>query len=79
MLNFLLEGAPKWSVEEKNFPKERNKQNDVFDKIEYWRGENPVVQIKTSLGMRHYTHSQRIPIYNLPYWGDSRKFRKTYV
>ena len=29
-LNFLFEGAPEWSVEEKNFPKERRKQEDDF-------------------------------------------------
>ena len=79
VLNKLFEGAPKWSVEEKNFPKERNGKNDVFDTIEYWKSENPVVQIKTRLGMRHYTHSERIPIYNLDYWRDSKQFRKTYV
>lgn len=79
VLNKLFEGAPKWSVEEKNFPKERNKQNDVFESIEYWESENPVVQIKTKDSMRHYTHSERISIYNLNYWGDSKLFYKTYV
>ena len=78
-LNFLFQGAPNWSTEEKNFPKERNKQNDIFEKIEYWESENPVVQIKTKRSMRHYTHSERIPIYNLSYWGDSKQFFKSYV
>jgi hypothetical protein len=47
-LEFLFQGAPEWSADEKNFPKERHKKEDVFRHIEYWRTENPVFQIKTS-------------------------------
>jgi len=81
ILNKLFEGEPQWDTNQKNFPKEKfhNKVEDVFDKIEYWRSKNPVVQIKTKDSMRHYTHSERIPIYNLDYWGDSKQFFKTYV
>ena len=81
VLTKLFEGEPMWDTNQKNFPKEKfhNKKEDVFDKVEYWRSENPVVQIKTKDSMRHYTHSERIPIYNLDYWGDSRQFFKTYV
>lgn len=78
VLEKLFENTPEWSAEEKNFPKERNGKNDVFDKIEYWNTENPVVQIKTSQSMRHYTRSERIPIYNLPYWGNGADFREKY-
>jgi hypothetical protein len=76
-LEKLFEGCPMWSLE-KNFPKERYGKEDVFDKIEYWDTANPVVQIKTSQSMRHYTRSERIPIYELAYWGDGAKFRDKY-
>lgn len=77
-LDDLFEGAPKWSVKEKNFPKERHKIEDVFDKIEYWNTKNPVVQVKTKRSMRHYTHSERIDTHELPYWGKGVDFRKKY-
>jgi hypothetical protein len=78
-LNKLFENAPQWNEEEFNFPKERFRKEDVFDKIEYWRTKNPVVQIKTHDGMRYYTHSDRIPIYYLPYWGEGKILRKKYI
>jgi len=69
-------GVPQWSVEEKNFPKERKKKDDIFDKIYYWQTENPVFQVKTHRSMRYYTHSERVPIYDLPYWGNGKEVRK---
>jgi len=75
----LFEGAPKWSPEEKNFPKERCHKADVFDKIAYWKSANPVFQIKTHKGMRYYTHSDRTPISLLPYWGLGTKCRAYYL
>lgn len=78
-LQKLFEGAPRWSVEEKNFPKERFGKTDVFDEILYWKSKNPVFQIKTHKGMRYYTHSDRTPIYELPYWGKSIDVRKQYL
>ena len=77
ILNELFKGAPQWSVEEKNFPRERHHKLDIFDKIEYFNS-SPVIQIKSHKGMRYYTHSDRTPIYNLPYWGDGVEFRKKY-
>lgn len=77
-LNKLFEGAPEWSTEEMDFPRERGKGVDIFDKIEYWKSENAVVQIKTHKGMRYYTHSDRTPIYHLPYWGAGKLFRAKY-
>lgn len=81
-LNRLFKDAPKWSVEEKNFPKERthNKQDDIFtkDEIKYYETENPVIQIKTSHSMRHYTHSDRVPRFALPFWGRGEDFRKKF-
>ena len=82
ILDKLFAGAPEWSVEERNFPKERThqKQEDVFTKheIEFYETQNPVVQIKTSQSMRHYTNSDRIPRSELPYWGSGADFRKKY-
>jgi len=75
-LEKLFKGAPQWSVEEKNFPKERTKKDDIFDKIYYWKTENPVFQVKTHRSMRYYTHSGRVPIYDLPYWGNGKEVRK---
>ena len=78
-LKELFEGAPKWNMEEMNFPRERHHKVDVFDEIEYFRTENPVIQIKTHRGMRYYTHSDRTPIYELPYWGKGETLRKQYI
>lgn len=80
-LNFLFQGAPDWSIEEKNFPKKRHKMSDIISKddIRYFRTENPVVQIKTHRGMRYYTHSDRTPVHDLPYWGNGTKFRNYYL
>lgn len=77
-LTQLFEGAPMWSVEERNFPKERHAMEDVFNHVEYYSTTNSVVQIKTDRSMRHYTHSDRTPIYKLPYWGEGATFRKKY-
>ncbi|KKS95277.1 MAG: hypothetical protein UV71_C0009G0013 [Microgenomates group bacterium GW2011_GWC1_43_13] len=81
-LDKLFEGGPNWSIKERNFPKERThqKKEDVFgsDEIEFYETKNPIVQIKTSHSMRHYTHSDRIPRDELPYWGKGVDFRKKY-
>jgi hypothetical protein len=78
-LKELFGDAPMWSAEEKNFPKERHRKEDIFDKIEYWSTDNPVFQIKTHRGMRYYTHSDRTPIHDLPYWGNGKKIYREYV
>lgn len=78
-LKKLFEGAPMWSLEEKNFPKERHRKSDIFDKIMYWKTEYPVFQIKTHRSMRYYTHSDRTPIHELPYWGSGKKIRSFYM
>lgn len=77
-LNELFKGAPQWCVKEKNFPRERHHKVDVFDKIENYALKNPVVQIKTSSSMRHFTRSDRTPIHEIPYWGNGVDFRKKY-
>lgn len=78
-LEKLFEGAPEWSVLEKNFPKERHRQSDVFTEILYYHTDNPVFQIKTHRGMRYYTHSERIPIPEIPYWGNGKSVRAFYL
>jgi len=78
-LDKLFTGAPQWSPEEKNFPKERHRKEDVFDEIIYYRTPNPVFQIKTHRSMRYYTSSERVPIYDLPYWGNGKKIRNHYL
>jgi len=80
-LNLLFKGAPAWSTKEKNFPKERHKMSDIVSKemIMYFRTENPVVQIKTHRGMRYYTHSDRTPIHDIPYWKNGKKVRSYYL
>ena len=77
-LEKLFYGAPEWSLEERNFPKERWKMEDVFgrNQIKFYESENPVIQIKTSQSMRHYTHSERVDIHELPYWGTGTDFRR---
>jgi len=79
-LNKLFKGAPQWCAEEKNFPRERHRKVDVFEpnEIIHYQTKNPVVQIKTSSSMRHYTCSDRKDRYNIPYWGGSIKFREKY-
>ena len=79
-LTRLFDGAPEWAPEEKNFPKERWGLADVFaaDQIQHWSSPSPVVQVKTSRSMRHYTHSDRIDVHELPYWGTGRAFRQKY-
>lgn len=79
-LSELFEGAPMWSAEERNFPRERHHKVDVFEpeQIEHYETIYPVVQIKTSQSMRHYTHSERKDIHELPYWGTGPDFRKRF-
>lgn len=78
-LNKLFKDAPQWNEKEKNFPKERLGKEDVFNDIQYWKTENPVFQIKTHRGMRYYTHSDRTPIYAIPYWGDGLVARNYFL
>lgn len=80
-LEELFEGAPQWSVEEKNFPKERKKVEDVFavTQIKSFETVNPCISVKSGRGMRHYSNSQRVPIHKLPYWGKGTDFRKKYL
>ncbi len=79
VLKKLFIGAPQWSTLEKNFPKERWGKADIFDEVEYFRSENPVFQIKTHKGMRYFTHSDRTPIPEIPYWGSGKAARRYYL
>lgn len=79
ILNELFRDEDDWCVEQKNFPKERRGQEDVFDYVEPYKTENPVVQIKTSRSMRWHTSCGRTPIYEIPYWGKSEDLLKEYL
>lgn len=74
-LSRLFQNAPEWSVVENNFPKERHGQEDIFLSIERWDPPAPIVTFKTHRGLRYYTHSDRTPIPEIPYWGDGKKLR----
>ena len=81
VLDKLFVGCPQWSIEEKNFPKERHRRSDVFypNQIEMYRTRNPVFQIKTHRSMRYHTSSERIPVHTLDYWGDGKAVREKYM
>ena len=83
VLEELFEGEPEWSVEQKNFPKEkfRGKREDVFapNEIIHYTTKNPIFQFKTSDSMRHFTVSDRIDRYEIPYWGNAKKLREEYL
>jgi hypothetical protein len=76
VLEKLFEGMPEWSIEDKNFPKERHHQDDIPDRQEVYMSENPCISFKTGKGMRHYSNTEREPIYDIPYWGNSKLLRK---
>ena len=78
-LRQLFAGAPEWSIEEKNFPKERWHYQDVFSRIKYYETKNPVLQFKTSDSMRYHTTSDRIDRSEIPYWGKALDLRKKYL
>jgi hypothetical protein len=72
-LNFLLAGEPEWDAGKKNFPKEKGLK--FFDSYETFTTERPCISIKTGQGMRHYSHSERIDIPELPFWGNGKQLR----
>lgn len=80
-LEKLFGDGPEWSTEEFNFPKERHKKDDIFSgkEIIYYKTSEPVIQIKTHKGMRYYTHSERVPIRELPYWGHGKPLKRKYL
>jgi hypothetical protein len=81
-LEYLFQGEPEWDANQKNFPKEkfRHHKEDVFknSQKESYETKNPVVQIKTSQSMRHFTVSDRIDRTEIPYWGKAEDFRSEY-
>jgi len=79
-LRWAFADGPAWSMAERNFPKERLRRDELqpADAMVPYATDAPVVQLKTSDGMRHYTTSDRIDIPSLPYWGDGRDVRRRY-
>lgn len=79
-LKYLFRGAPRWNTKEFSFPKERwHRNTGVFDTYEFFETPNGCISFKTGLGMRRYSASYRIPIYELPYWGKAENIRKKYL
>jgi len=79
-LEELFGDAPEWNTQEKNFPKERCKKEDIVDQVEYYETIYPTVQIKTGESMRHYTACiEREAFVELPYWGTVENMRKNYL
>jgi hypothetical protein len=79
ILEKLFKGCPEWDAEDKNFPKGRWKKQDVWDKRELYRTENPCISFKFG-GMRAYcTTNKRTPIYDLPYFGNAKLLRKQFT
>lgn len=76
-LHLLFEGEPKWSTEKKNFPKEKGL--NFFDSFETFTTANPCISFKTGKGMRRFSHSSRVPIYSLPFWGRGIDIYNYYI
>lgn len=76
-LEELLKGAPKWDANAKRFVKEKGRK--FFDSFETFTTENPCISLKTDKGMHRFSHSQRIDIPKLQYWGSAKKLIKNYV
>jgi hypothetical protein len=76
-LRLLLEGEPMWNKYGKRFVKEKGLK--FFDSFETFTTENPCISLKAKGGMHNYSHSERIPIYHLPYWGLSVKLVDKYL
>jgi len=81
VLGKLFKNAPKWSIEEKNFPKERTRRSDIFmpDQKSYFETENPCLSFKTGNGMRFNSPSYNVRFYELPYWGKATELIKKYA
>ena len=76
-LNELFKGAPQWSKEEKNFPKERGKK--LFNSYETFETEFPCISFKTGKGMRQHTNTLEEEFKELPYWGTVEAFKEKYL
>jgi hypothetical protein len=60
-----------------NYPKEKGLK--FFDSYETFTTENPCISFKANGGMHNYSHSERIDIPELPYWGKADKLVKQYL
>jgi hypothetical protein len=74
-LRRLFEDEAMWDATQKNFPKEKGMT--LFENFTYYETANPCISFKTGKGMRRFSHSDRTPIYNLPYWGNSKELYDT--
>lgn len=78
ILSALFFDAPEWCENELNFPKERTGHPDVSDVDVFYTTIKPCISFKTGKGMRHYSKSERIPIYDLPYWGSGKELKQRF-
>jgi hypothetical protein len=76
-LEELLKGSPEWDVSAKRFVKEKGRK--FFDSVKTFTTKNPCISVKTDNGMHKYSHSERVPINSLPYWGDGKEVVKKYL
>jgi len=76
-LELLFQDQPEWDATKKNFPKEIKRK--LFDEFETFETEGPCLSFKTGKGMRRYTQSERVPIYELPYWGKTKEIINDYI
>lgn len=75
-LLFLFDGEDMWNTDKQNFPKEKGLS--FFDRFKTFHSQ-PCISFKSGKGMRKYSHSDRVSVYELPYWGDSRKLCRFYL
>lgn len=76
-LKELFENEPMWDKTKRNFVKEKGRK--LFEENEMTKIEtkNPSISFKKN-GMRHYSHSDRTPIFVLPFWGYSKQLIEKY-
>lgn len=76
-LNYLLKDQPQWNTEMKNFPKEIRKP--FLEGWETFKTKYACFTMKTGDAMRHYSSSDNVKVYSLPYWGSAEEIRKKYL
>lgn len=76
-LEELLKGAPEWDATAKRFVKDKGRK--FFETVETFTTKNPCISLKTVNGMHRYSHSERIPIETLPFWGSAKSINQEYL
>lgn len=76
-LTELFDDLPMWDKDMKNFPKEIGKK--LFEGFEYFETLYPCISFKTGKGMRKHSNTDDTPVYNLPFWGDTKELIRRYT